>query len=207
MRTTLNKIRDNKPCRSGWLKLLRNLEKTKPDNEPISITTIIDSNGLDDALWCLRAVDGHEREMRLFAVDCARSVQSLITDPRNIVALDVAESHANGFASDNELKAAWAAARNAAWDAARAAAGDAARDAARAAAGAARDTAWAAARDAARAAAGAAAGTERDKAWDAAYYAALNVAWAAGRAAARAAAIEVQSDFLRIICAKTEQKD
>ena len=122
MKTTLNKIRACGPCRSGWEKLLRNLGKTRADDEPLAITTILDSNGLDDALWCLRAVDGHQREMRLFAVDCARAVQHLMTDPRSVAALAVAERHANGDATNAELSAAWAAAwgaaRDAAWDAA-----------------------------------------------------------------------------------------
>ena len=130
MYTTLNKIRAHKPCTEGWTKLLRNLGKTKADDEPLAITTILDSNGLDDALWCLRAVDGHQREMRLFAVDCARSVQHLMKDPRSIAAIDVAERHAEGMATDAELDAACDAAWAAARAAARAAAWDSARDAA-----------------------------------------------------------------------------
>jgi hypothetical protein len=147
--TTLNKIRAYGPCADGWAKLLRHLGKTQADDEPLALGTILKSNGLDDALWCLRAVDGHQREMRLYAVWCARQVQHLMTDPRDLAALDVAERHANGEATDEELDvaraAAWdaAAARAAAWDAAaaRAAAWDAAWDAAR-------DAAWDAARDA-----------------------------------------------------------
>ena len=119
MKTTLNKIREHIPCHEGWAKLLRNLGKTKADDEPLPITTILDSNGLDDALWCLRAVDGYQREMRLYAVDCARSVRHLMTDKRSIAALDVAERHSYGLATDLELAAArasaWAAARAAAW--------------------------------------------------------------------------------------------
>jgi len=140
MKTTLNKIRSHSPCANGWEKLLKNLGKIKADDEPLALTTILESNGLDDALWCLRAVDGHEREMRLFAVECARSVQHLMTDKRSLDALDVAERYANGLATQTELTAAGDAAR-AAWDAA----GDAAR--------AAWDAAWDAARAAARAAA------------------------------------------------------
>ena len=115
--TTLNKIRSHGPCPDGWTKLLRHLGKTQADDEPVSLLTILDSNGLDDALWCLRAVDGHKREMRLYAVWCARQVQHLMTDPRSVAALDVAERHANGQATDEEL----AAARDAAEGAARAA--------------------------------------------------------------------------------------
>ena len=71
-----------------------------------------------------------DKELRLFAVFCARQVQHLMTDPRSIEAIDVAEKHAQGKASDDELAAAraaadvaslaadaaaWAAARIAAW--------------------------------------------------------------------------------------------
>ena len=138
MQTTLNAIRNHKPCDSGWKKLLHHLGKTKADDEPLSIATVLDSNGLDDVLWCLRAVSGYEREIRLYAVWCARQVQHLMTDPRSLAALDVSERHANKQATDDELTAArdaaWAAARDAAWGDARAASRDAARDAARAAA-------------------------------------------------------------------------
>jgi hypothetical protein len=155
MYTTLAAIREHSPCSDGWAKLLKHLGKTKVDSEPLAITTILDSNGLDDALWCLRAVTGHEREIRLFAVWCARQVQHLMTDPRSVAALDAAERFANGEASKQELvdahAAAWAAcaAEDAVWASGVAqAAAEAARDAAEAAAWAAAE----AARDAAEAA-------------------------------------------------------
>jgi hypothetical protein len=147
MKTTLNAIRKHGPCEEGWKKLLKNLGKTQADDEPLSIVTILDSNGLDDALWCLRAVTGHDREIRLYAVWCARQVKNLMTDPRSLAALDVAERYAQGLATDEDLRtardAAWAAARAAAGAAAAAAVGDAARDAAW-------NAAWDAAWDAAR---------------------------------------------------------
>ena len=181
MKTTLNKIRTHSPCKGGWVNLLRHLGKTEADDEPLAITTILNSNGLDDALWCLRAVDGHEKEMRLYTVWCARKVQHLMTDPRSIQALDVAEQFASGMATVEELAAAWAAARDAAWAAAR-------------------DAAWAAAWAAAGAAAGAAA---RDAAWAAAW----DAAWAAAWAAARDAARDAQEQELRRICSEIEQAE
>ena len=48
-------------------------------------------------------------QKRLFAVRYARRVQHLMTDPRSIAALDVAERHAKGKATDEELAAAAAA--------------------------------------------------------------------------------------------------
>jgi len=106
MNTTLNDIREHKPCEEGWKKLLAYLGKTKADNEPLAITTILDSNGLDNALWCLRAVKGHDREIRLYAVWCARQVQHLMTDKRSLDTLGVAERFANGQATEDELDAA-----------------------------------------------------------------------------------------------------
>lgn len=149
MYTTLNKLRKHGPCADGLAKLLDNLGKGEADDEPLSIITILESNGLEDALWALRAVDGYDREIRLYAVWCARQVQHLMTDQRSLDALDVAEKYANGDATDEELQAA----RAAAVDAAKAAGWDAAR-AARAAGWAAREAAWTAARAAAWEAAG-----------------------------------------------------
>jgi hypothetical protein len=106
MKTTLNKIRSRRPCQPGWAKLLNHLGKVAPDDDPLPLTTILDSNGLMDALWCLRAVDGHDREIRLFAVWCARQVQHLMTDQRSIAVLDVAERFAKGEATQAELAAA-----------------------------------------------------------------------------------------------------
>ena len=155
--TTLNKIREHRPCEKGWKKLLSFLGKTSADDEPLPLLKILESNGLDDTLWCLRSVPEHDKEWRLFAVWCARRVQYLMNDARSIVAIDMAEKYACDQATDEELVAAGAAARAAA----RAASGAAARAAARAASGA-----------AARAASGAASGA---------------ASWAASRAAARAA--------------------
>jgi hypothetical protein len=196
MNTTLNKIREHKPCTSGWEKLLRTLGKTKADDEPLSIITILDSNGLDDALWCLRAVHGHEKEMRLYAVWCARQVQHLMKDQRSLAALDVAERFVNNDATKDELNAAEAAAWAAAWAAARTAAG-AARAAASDAAGDAAGAAWAAARDAAWAAARTAAGAARAAAWAAmaAAGAARAAAWAAMAAAWDAQEVKFREIF------------
>ena len=155
--TTLNRIREHSPCAEGWEKLLKHLGKTKADDEPLPFSVILESNGLDDALWCCRAEPQYAREWRLYAVWCARQVQHLMTDPRSLAALDVAERYANGHATDAELETAW--------DAARAAAGPAWAAAVYAAWAAAQASAWAAAWDAAGASARAAA---RAAAWDAA---------------------------------------
>ena len=108
--TTLNKIRSHAPCKDGWEKLLQNLGKTQADDEPLSMLTILDSNGLDDALWCLRAFEGIDKEARLFAVACVRRVRHLMTDPASINALAVAWDAAIAVEAG---AAAWGAARDA----------------------------------------------------------------------------------------------
>ncbi|VBK79139.1 hypothetical protein [Burkholderia pseudomallei] len=177
---TLAALRKAGACYEGYNKLVRSIQGKafsaedadrnsyipfKHDAE-IPLLDILKSNGLDDALWTLRCISGADRDLRLFAVWCARQVEHIMQDQRSKDALNVAERFANGKATDEERVAAWAAARDAAWDAAWAAA----RDAARAAA-------WAAARDAARAAAWAAAWAARVAARDAAWAAARDAAW------------------------------
>jgi len=203
MKTTLNQIREHSPCTDGWEKLLKHLGKTKADDDELSILTILDSNGLDDALWCLRAVEGHDIGKRRFAVFCAKQVEHLLTDQRSRDAIAVAERWCDGQATDEELASAayaaddatthdpyYAAAYSAAADAADAA--YATHAAAHAAAAAARAAAYYAAAYSAAAAAAAAA------AYAAAYaaYAAAAAAHAAGRAA--------QADELRCICELTK---
>jgi hypothetical protein len=73
-----------------------------------------------------------DRAARLFACDCADRVVRLTgPDERSAAAIAMARRFADGEATDEELAAAWAAARDAAWAAAWAAARDAAWDAAR----------------------------------------------------------------------------
>jgi hypothetical protein len=115
---------------------------------PITITQILDSNGLDDALWCLRAVGGYDREIRLFGVKQARKVQHLNADPRVEACLKAAEDFSSGLISLEQLSAARSAG-SAAWSAAWSEAGAAARAAAEAAAWAAKPAARSAARAAA----------------------------------------------------------
>ena len=180
--TTLNKIRENEPCLDGWRKLLAGLNKTGPDDELLPLVTILKINGLNDALWALRATDC-DRESRLLAVAYARQVQHLMTDARSVAALDVAERFANGKATRKELKKSHTDALAAVWDAREAAADDAGDDWILAAG----DT-WIAKWDAARAAARA---TEDDATW-----AAADDAGSAARAAA-AAWIVVRHNMLQ----------
>jgi hypothetical protein len=132
--TTLNKIRQHSPCKDGWGKLLRSLGKTEADDEPLSLITILDSNGLDDALWCLRAwIDGAERYANCAATEAELAAAYGAADASSRLATEAA---AMVTAEDAAMAAAMAAAWIAAWVAplvaARYAARAGARDAARA---------------------------------------------------------------------------
>jgi len=197
LKTTLAIIRKHDPCADGWKKLLKHIGPDYPENGHIHFATILESNGLQDALWGLRAVlpeheQDRDRLARLFACDCAEKALHIFEqqnpdDKRPREAIQAARDFATGKISAAASAAASTAASTAARDAASAAARAAARDAAR-------DAASAAARAAASAAASTAA---RDAARDA--------AWAAARAAARdaasAAAWDAQKQlFIRYFC-------
>lgn len=143
MKTTLNKIKAFEPCKDGWLKLLTFLNKKEADDEELSLLDIFESNGLNHAIWALRAVDGFEKEKRLMACDFAESVVHLAKDERSVNAIKVSRDYANGLATKEELNSAkyvaWAAraASSAAGSAGITDASDAAADAARSASSAA----------------------------------------------------------------------
>ena len=157
--TTLARIREAQPCKDGWEKLLTHLGKTKADDEPLDLLTVLDSNGLDDALWVLSYAMPDDRLARHFQAWGAEQVLHIFESeyPNDTRVRDQIAMLRRDDATEEARKAASDAAR----DAARDAASDAARDAAHAAA---RDAAHAVAWDAAQAAARAAA---RAAAWDA----------------------------------------
>jgi hypothetical protein len=111
MTTTLNQIRSHSPCTEGWAKLLKHLNKTTADDEPLSLLTVLDSNGIDDAVWCLCTEATPERIHR-FALAIARRVEhlSLVAKACN----DVTERYLNGTANKAELDVAHTATRLAA---------------------------------------------------------------------------------------------
>jgi hypothetical protein len=180
--TTLNRIREYRPCAHGWEKLLRGLGKTRADVEPLPYGTILRINGLDDALWCCRAEPKYENEWRLFTVWCVRQVEHLLTDPRSIHAIDTAERYALGTATEEELGVVSEAV------------GDVLRDAAGMAA---RDVAWAVAQTTVRGAVG---GVVGDASWEAVRAAVHAECEGTSRAVAgRAAKAAQRVEFLRVV--------
>ena len=52
MKTTLKAIKKFDPCQSGWNKLIHTLGTDNPSTE-VTISQILDSNGIQDAVWAL----------------------------------------------------------------------------------------------------------------------------------------------------------
>ena len=117
--TTLNKIYAQSPRSDMWTKLLRHLNKVRADDDPLPFSVILESNGLDDVLWCCRSASEHDKEWRLFIVWCARQIQCLTTDARSVDTLDAVLSVVERFANGNATQAELAIARNDMWTIAR----------------------------------------------------------------------------------------
>ena len=123
--TTLNAIKAANACEGGYRKLCKALGKTKADDEPVSLISILDSNGLDDALWVLSyAMPGAERLARHFQAWCAEQVLHLfeserpgdmrVRDQIEMLRRDDATSEERSAARVAALAATLAAARGAA---------------------------------------------------------------------------------------------
>ena len=117
--TTLNKIRAHGPCTGSWTELLDSRGKTEADDEPLAMTHILDTLGLDDCLWAMRSLPEFSRTWRLFACECAERVLPIFErefpgDQRPRLAIVAARRRAEGEITDDELADAWADA----WDAA-----------------------------------------------------------------------------------------
>ena len=113
--TTLNQIKQHAPCAEGWANLLKFLNKTEADDEPLNLLTILESNGVQDCIWAFRTTDDYPI-CRLIAADFAESVLHIFekkyhNDNRPRLAIQSARDYANGLISKEELAAARDAAR------------------------------------------------------------------------------------------------
>ena len=165
--TTFELLKNHSACEEGYRKLGKYLGGITMygNRTPINLLTILESNGVDDMLWCLRATkENCDKVSRLMAADFAEEVLPIFEkaypdDKRPRKAIQASRDFANGLISSGEREAAGEAAGAAAWGAV-----------------------WGAAREAARVAA-----------WAAALEAAGVAAWVAARVAAWGAAGEKQA--------------
>ena len=156
--TTLELCKKHGACESGYKKLAKAVGGVTKygKSTPIALTTVLESNGIEDCLWAFRATpnDQHDRVMliaKTFAIDCAEQClaeyeKKYPSDTRPRDAIIAARAYLVGSITKEKLDAARSAAWSAARSAAESAAWSAARSAASAAWSAARSAAWSAAR-------------------------------------------------------------
>jgi hypothetical protein len=107
MKTTLNEIKKYNPCDLFWNNLLDSLNKTEADDEPLSIIYIMDNNSLEDALFCLQAVKGHDKAIWTYAISVAK--QSIHLQSKHYVNdyWKKLKKFVKGNISEDELKIAF----------------------------------------------------------------------------------------------------
>ena len=112
MTTTFARLKQARACASGYRTLAKHLVSVEEygEDKEINLLTILDSNGLYDALWCLRAtVQDCDREKRLIACEFAESVLHIFeskypNDNRPRKTIQSAKQFANGGISMEEMR-------------------------------------------------------------------------------------------------------
>lgn len=116
---TLDQIRAYNPCVYGWKKLVQYLGPTQASDEPFPFEKILDSNGLEDAFWCLTCLGPeHDDWIWHLAVEYAERVRHLLTGERLATVLNYACRYADGLVTAEDLGEVRDALRIASWDAA-----------------------------------------------------------------------------------------
>ncbi|MHB8413984.1 MAG: putative immunity protein [Acidiferrobacteraceae bacterium] len=72
--TTLSELRYHLPCDSGWRTLLASLHYDYPHDAPINLLHILESNGVQDTMWALRATRAPAQLRVAICADMAESV-------------------------------------------------------------------------------------------------------------------------------------
>jgi hypothetical protein len=106
MKTTFRKIKDCQPSPYSWEKLISYYNPFSLDEE-ISIKEIVESNGIDDAIWALWVVDDTEALISL-SIDLAEAVLHVYEkhfpgDTRVRVCIDACKKYIRGEISESEL--------------------------------------------------------------------------------------------------------
>jgi hypothetical protein len=104
---TLNKIYGIVPYDS-WDKIPNAHGHVGLDIE-FPLSSILDSNGLEDTLLCFNALPEHIDIPKRFALWCSQLVRNLMEDEISFSALNVVERYLDGDATIEELKTAYAA--------------------------------------------------------------------------------------------------
>jgi len=120
--TTLKKLRKYEACENRYDHLVAALGDEYGDDTPLSVSRILDINGISDALWALRACDMSQKDKNavyLLACDYAEHVLHIFEDkypdnPYPRAAIEARRAWVRGEISYGELKRSADAARTAA---------------------------------------------------------------------------------------------
>ena len=111
---TLQDLQKNNACVDGYNKLVCCIEQIpyvqthkyieSNYSKPISLSYILESNGLSDAIWSLRCMDKkHTHDINILSVNIARLIEHKLKDRRTIDAINIAERYINGVSSEYVL--------------------------------------------------------------------------------------------------------
>jgi len=78
--TTLVLLQQHHACKSGYGKLLRHIGADYPKDQEINLLTILESNDVQDMLWCLRAT---QENSQVISVKLAREFADSVKHLRN----------------------------------------------------------------------------------------------------------------------------
>ncbi len=108
MKLTLNQIRSYNPCESSWEILLNSLDKTQADDSTVTLMYILNTLGIEDAIWCLCCFD--YLDYCLFLADIAENVLPIFEEkyksqaPKK--AIEAIRLYKEGLISKDDLAAA-----------------------------------------------------------------------------------------------------
>lgn len=121
--TTLRALRVHNACQPRYDHLVASFGGSRPgDDEQITLLRILGSNGLEDAIWALRAASPYDERRRVtvgFACDCADRVLPIFErrypdDRRPRDCIETTRRYMRGEATREELRADAARASDAA---------------------------------------------------------------------------------------------
>ena len=106
--TTLDLLREHQACTEGYRTLVKHIGADYPHDKPINLLTVLDSNGVQDMMWCLRTTQQDCLKQRyLICADMAESVLHLFVaaypnDDRPAKAVKAARDAAEGKITPEE---------------------------------------------------------------------------------------------------------
>ena len=102
---TLNQVKHKKSAMEGWDKVIDMNGGTKADfNAPFPLSTVLDLNGIEYAIWCFKCLPEHKSTLTKFALFCAKEVCMYADDKRVYDCINAGEEYLKGNADLKTLR-------------------------------------------------------------------------------------------------------